>query len=394
MKEHFPIFRHHKGLIYLDNAATTHKPQSVIDTLAQFYSSEYATVHRSVYGLSLMATEKYYSARETVARFLHAKHTSEIVFTRGTTDSLNLVAASYARAFLKKGDEILTSTIEHHSNLIPWQMAALATGAVLKYIPIDEQGSLLWEGTITEKTKIISLAHVSNVTGTIHPIASIARAAHEKDAIVVVDGAQGAPHMEVDVQRLDCDFYAFSGHKCYGPTGIGVLYGKKTLLEKMAPIQGGGDMIANAGLEKSTYADPPFRFEAGTPIIGGAIGLKSALDFIENTGLRRIADHEDALLKRAMKQLASIATLRILGTAPQKGPIITFHIEGVHPLDLATFLDLKGIAIRSGHFCAQPAIREFGLETAARASFGIYNTPDEIDLFCEAVREAADKLRH
>jgi cysteine desulfurase/selenocysteine lyase len=391
-RSHFPIFYAQPKLIYLDSAATSHKPQSVIDTLSRFYAAEYATVHRAIYRPSLEATERYNDAREAVRQFLNADLPSEIIFTRGTTDGLNLVATSYGRTFLKAGDEILISTIEHHSNIIPWQMLAQATGAILKFIPIDERGVLLWENTIGSKTKIVSLAHVSNVTGTINPIAKIARAAHAAGAIVVVDGAQGAPHMEVDVRKLGCDFYAFSGHKCYGPTGIGILYGKKELLDQMPPIQGGGDMIARVELEQSTYAPPPLRFEAGTPLIGGVIALKAALDFIKSIGLKTIAAHESALLKQATEGLLSIPNLRILGTAPNKGPILTFHIEGVHPLDLATLLDLDNIAIRSGHLCAQPAMRAFGLEAAARASFGLYNTPEEVDLFISAVRKAAGKL--
>jgi cysteine desulfurase/selenocysteine lyase len=388
----FPIFMHQPKLIYLDSAATAHKPQSVIDALTRFYSAEYATVHRAIYRPSLEATERYNDTREAVRQFLNAADSSEIIFTRGTTDSLNLVAASYGRTFLKKGDEILISTVEHHSNVVPWQMLAKQTGAVLKFIPIDALGQLLWENCIGPKTKIVALAHVSNVTGTINPIAAIALRSHAVGAIVVVDGAQGAPHMEVDVRKLGCDFYAFSGHKCYGPTGIGILYGKKELLEKMPPIQGGGDMIARVDLEESSYAPPPLRFEAGTPVIGGAIALKAALDFIKSIGLKQISAHENALLKRATEQLLAIPNLRILGTAPNKGPILTFHIEGVHPLDLATLLDLDNIAIRSGHLCAQPAMRAFGLEAAARASFGIYNTAEEVDLFAAAIRKAVGKL--
>ena len=392
MRDQFPIFSHQPDLIYLDSAATSHKPQAVIDSLTQFYAAEYATVHRAIYRPSLAATDKYNETRETVRRFLNASDVSEIIFTRGTTDALNLVAGSYARTFLKKGDEIVISVVEHHSNIVPWQMVAEQTGAELKYIQIDERGVLLWENAISPKTKIVALAHVSNVTGTIHRIAEIARAAHAAGAILVVDGAQGAPHMAVDVQKLGCDFYAFSGHKCYGPTGIGILYGKKELLEQMPPIQGGGDMISRVDLDRTSYAAPPLRFEAGTPLIAGVIALKSALDFIEEVGKEKIAQHEDALLHHATEKLSRLPHLRILGTAPEKGPIITFHIEGIHPLDLATFLDLNHIAIRSGHLCAQPAMRAFGLEAAARASFGIYNTVEEVDRFLEAVEKASEML--
>lgn len=392
MREQFPIFRQRPDWVYLDSAATAQKPQTVIDALSQFYASEYATVHRAVYRHSLKATEQYNETREAVRRFLNASHAEEIVFTRGTTDAINLVAMSYGRTFLKAGDEILISQMEHHSNIVPWQMAAKAIGATLRWIPLDETGALLWEGMITPRTRIIAIAHVSNVTGTINPIAEIAKAAKLHGAIVVVDGAQATPHLRVDVQQLGCDFYAFSGHKCYGPTGIGVLFGKQELLEKMPPIQGGGDMIERVELEKTTYAAPPLRFEAGTPVIGSAIALKSALQFIEKVGRERIAKHETALLRHAERLLADLPGIRILGTSPDKGPILTFHIEGVHPLDLATFLDLSNISIRSGHLCAQPLLRFFGLESASRASFAIYNTMEEVDRFAEQVRRAAKKL--
>ncbi len=378
--------------VYLDSAATSQKPQCVIDSLSQFYAHECATVHRAIYTPSILATEKYNASRETARQFLNAKEAEEIIFTRGTTDALNLVANSYGKTVLNLSDEILITEMEHHSNIVPWQLIAQATGAHLKWIPHNEQGILLWEGMITPKTKIVSLAHVSNVTGTIHPIQEIARAAHAVGAILVVDGAQGAPHMPVDVAALDCDFYAFSGHKCYGPTGIGILYGKKHLLLQMPPIQGGGDMIERVEMEKTTYQLPPLRFEAGTPIIGSAIALKAALDFIEHIGRGQIAAYEKMLLDRATSQLQEIPGLRILGTAPEKGPIITFTIEGIHPLDLGSFLDLKKIAIRTGHLCAQPLLRSFGLQTAARVSFAIYNTPEEVDLFSRAVAECRDSL--
>lgn len=393
MRDKFPIFKAHPNLIYLDTAATAHKPQSVIDSLSRFYASEYATVHRAIYRTSQAATQKYNEARETAARFLNAAHSDEIIFTRGTTDAINLVALSYARTFLKPGDEILISQMEHHSNIVPWQMAAQHTGATLKWIPMNSQGILEWENCIGPKTKIVAIAHISNVTGTVNPITAIAKAAHSHGALLLVDGAQAASSMPVDVQALDCDFYAFSGHKCYGPTGIGVLYGKKELLLKMPPIEGGGDMIERVDLEKTTYQLPPLRFEAGTPLIGPAIALKSALDFIDEIGRPQIQAHGQKLLARATEQLKQIPGLRILGTAPEKGPILTFHIEGVHPLDLASLLDLKNIALRSGHLCAQPLLRTFGLEQALRASFAIYNSPEEIDLFADALKKAVQQLR-
>jgi len=393
MRDKFPIFKAHPHLVYLDTAATAHKPQSVIDSLSRFYASEYATVHRAIYRTSQAATQKYNEARETAARFLNAALSDEIIFTRGTTDAINLVALSYARTFLHPGDEILISQMEHHSNIVPWQMVAQHTGATLKWIPMNGQGILEWENCIGPKTKIVALAHISNVTGTVNPIAAIAKAAHKQGALLLVDGAQAASSMPVDVQALDCDFYAFSGHKCYGPTGIGVLYGKKEHLLKMPPIEGGGDMIERVDLEKTTYQLPPLRFEAGTPLIGPAIALKSALDFIEQIGRPQIQAHGQKLLARATEQLKQIPGLRILGTAPQKGPILTFHIEGVHPLDLASLLDLKNIALRSGHLCAQPLLRAFGLEQALRASFAIYNSPEEIDLFADALKKAVQQLR-
>lgn len=386
MRDEFPIFKAHPELIYLDSAATAHKPQCVIDALLRAYAEEYATVHRSVYRASLKSTEKYNAARETAARFLNARF-EEIIFTRGTTDAINLVAQSYGRTFLKPGDEILISEMEHHSNIIPWQMVAEQTGATLRWIPMNSEGVLEWQGCITAQTKLVALAHISNVTGTINPIYEIAQAAHAVNAVLLVDGAQAAPHHPIDVQALDCDFYAFSGHKCYGPTGIGVLYGKKELLEKMPPVQGGGDMIERVELEKTTYQKPPLRFEAGTPIIASAIALKTALEFIEQ-------NREPMTLHlEVQRQLQEVPGVRIIGTAPQKGPLITFTIEGVHPLDLATLLDLKNIAIRSGHLCAQPLLRKFGLTAAARASFGLYNTVEEAEKFVEAIKELSVVLR-
>lgn len=386
MRDEFPIFKKHPEWIYLDSAATAQKPQCVIDALTKFYSEDYATVHRAIYRYSLHASEQYRETRLTAARFLNASP-DEIIFTKGTTDALNLVAQSYGRKVLKPGDEILITEMEHHSNLVPWQMIAKETGATLRYIPFDTRGVLEWEGTITPRTKIVALAHVSNVTGTIHPIRAIADAAHAVGAKLVVDGAQAAPHLKIDVQALGADFYAFSSHKCYGPTGVGVLYGKKELLEEMPPLQGGGDMIERVELEETSYQLPPLRFEAGTPSIAGVIGLKTALEFVEKHR------HPDTLLGFATEKLLKIPGLKIIGTAPEKGPILTFHIEGVHPLDLATLLDLKNISIRSGHLCAQPLLRKFGLTAAARASFGLYNTREEVDQLIEAVMEVGALAR-
>jgi len=376
MRKLFPIFEKHPELIYFDSAATAQKPKSVIDALTNFYAEEYGTVHRAIYKGSLLATEKYNATRETARKFLNAKHTEEIVFTRGTTDALNFVALSWGRTHLKAGDEICVSENEHHSNFVPWQMLAQEKG--LKLVP-----------EITPRTKLVAVAHMTNVTGEIRPIADIVREAKKVGAIVVVDGAQAAPHLKIDVQALDCDFYAFSSHKCYGPTGIGILYGKKEHLELMPPIYGGGDMIHRVTLDKTTYAAPPLRFEAGTPNIGSVIALKAALDFlVEND-----ASQEQELRTVLEKHLREIDGLRILGDSPNKGPLTTFSIDGVHPLDMATLLDLKNIAVRSGHLCAQPCLKSFGLEAAIRVSFGIYNTLEEVYRFLEELGKAVDKLR-
>ncbi|MGB7978494.1 MAG: SufS family cysteine desulfurase [Chlamydiales bacterium] len=383
MRDEFPIFKKHPDWVYLDSAATAHKPRSVIDALTRFYAEDYATVHRAIYSQSIKAGEQYHATRLTAARFLNALP-EEIIFTRGTTDAINLVAQSYGRTILQPGDEILISEMEHHSNLVPWQMLAKQTGAILCYIPVDERGVLQWHGCITSRTKIVAIAHISNVTGTINPIQEIGQAAHAVGAKLLVDGAQAAPHLKMDVAALGADFYAFSGHKCYGPTGVGVLYGRKKILETMPPLQGGGDMIEQVGDQESSYQQPPFRFEAGTPLIGSVIALKPALEFVERYR------QPDLLLPYATERLLEIPRLRIIGTAPEKGPILTFHIDGVHPLDLATLLDLRNMAIRSGHLCAQPLLRRFGLAAAARASFGLYNTREEIDVFADAVKEICE----
>ncbi|MDE3045904.1 MAG: SufS family cysteine desulfurase [Verrucomicrobiota bacterium] len=387
LRREFPIFQAHPKLVYLDSAATTHKPACVIEALTRFYAEEYATVHRAIYRSSLAATDRYNETRETVRAFLNAPSSDEIIFTRGTTESLNLVASSYGRTHLKPGDEILVSEMEHHSNLVPWQMLAEQTGATLRWMPMQLDGTV--EVNITPKTKLVAIAHVSNVTGTIHPIADIAKAAHRVGAILVVDGAQAAPHLPIDVQALDCDFYAFSGHKCYGPTGVGILYGKKTLLDTMPPIQGGGDMIERVTIEKTTYAAPPLRFEAGTPLIASVIALKPALDFLQQAGFA----HEATLMPLLEQGLRTIPGLRILGHPPKKGPLVTFTIEGVHPLDLATLLDLDQIAIRTGHLCAQPALRKYGLDSAARASIGLYNTSSDIERFITVLKRSLVKLK-
>lgn len=390
MKEQFPIFQSVPDLIYLDSAATTHKPKQVIEALAKFYSEQYATVHRAIYRGSLQATDLYNESRLAAARFLNCSE-GEIVFTRGTTDALNLIASSLGSLILKPNDEILITEMEHHSNIVPWQLIAKQTGAILRFAPMSQEGTTDVIAQITPKTKLISVAHVSNVTGTIQPIRAIADAAHQVGALLIVDGAQAAPHMQIDVQELKCDFYAFSSHKCYGPSGLGVLYGKRELLEKMPPRDGGGDMIVRVDLHETTYAKPPLRFEAGTPILGSVVALKPALEFIQQS---LPSSCETELHKTLESALAQIPGLRILGTAPNKGTLTTFTIEGIHPLDLTTLLDLKHIAIRSGHLCAQPALRAFGLDAAARVSFGLYNTLSDVEFFIQNLHTAIKALKN
>lgn len=394
IRELFPIFKKNPGFIYLDSAATTHKPDAVISELSHFYREEYATVHRAIYHKSLAATEKYNDTRRTVQRFLNAAQVEEIVFTRGTTDGINLVAASLSASFLP-GDEILLSETEHHSNIVPWQMAAQRTGATIRWIPVDDRGVLdlkAFRLLLNEKTKLVAIAHVSNVTGTIHPIREIASIAQKAGAKILVDGAQAAPHLPVDVQHLGVDFYVFSGHKCYGPTGVGALYGKIKWLEEMPPVQGGGDMVDRVDFDKSTYQPPPLKFEAGTPLIAPVIALKPALDLLMQIGLDKVAAWEHELYLCAIDRLKGLSGFKIIGNAPSKGALLTFVVEGVHPLDIATLLDLKQIAIRSGHLCAQTSLRRFGLETAARASFGLYNTLEEAEKFGNVLKSSISLL--
>ncbi len=396
VRRDFPLLEQDKSLIYFDSAATAQKPFAVIEAMRRFYAEEYGTVHRAIYRLSSCATARYNAVRESVRAFLNAASAEEIVFTKGTTEAINLVAASFSKAFLKSGDEILISEMEHHANLVPWQILSQERGIHLKYIPIDDRGELIleeYEKLLTERTRLVSIAHLSNATGTLNPIEEIIRLAHEKGAKVCIDGAQSAPHMPVDVQRLDADFFAFSGHKAFGPTGIGVLYGKKELLEKMPPYQAGGDMIETVTLLRSSYQPPPLRFEAGTPMIAEVIGLGAALAYIESLGRERIAAWESHLLAYATEKLLAIPDLRIIGTAARKGPIITFTIPGIHPLDIGTLLDLRGIAVRTGHLCAQPTMRRFGIAAATRASFAAYNTLEEIDSFEVALKGIISSLR-
>lgn len=385
-----------KPLIYLDNAATSQKPLSVIETLDRYYREYNSNVHRGVHTLGTKATDAYEGAREKVRRFINAKSTQEIIFTRGTTTALNMVAASYGCANLQEGDEIVITYMEHHSNLIPWQQAAKRTGATLKYIPLQADGTIDMkdvEATVTENTKIVAVAHVSNVLGTINPIKEIARVAHQRGAVLVVDAAQSAPHMKIDVQDLDCDFLAFSGHKMCGPTGIGVLYGKRELLEKMEPVEFGGEMIDFVDLYESTWKELPWKFEGGTPIIAGAIGLGAAIDFLEEIGLDNIAAHEQELAQYALERLSAIDGLTIYGPK-HRGGLVTFNIEGVHPHDVATVLDAEGIAVRAGHHCAQPLMKWLNVTATARASFYLYNTKEEIDQFVGALQKTKEYFGH
>jgi cysteine desulfurase/selenocysteine lyase len=392
LKSEFPILQQDINghpLVYLDNGATTQKPRSVIEAVKRYYEWDNANVHRGVHTLGSRATDAYEGAREKVARFLNAPASRQIIFTRGTTTALNLVASGYARQTLREGDEIVITPMEHHSNLIPWQQAAKATGATLKYIPLQPNGTVTLEdveATVTERTKIVAITYVSNVLGTINPISEIAKIAHRKGAIIVVDGAQSTPHMKVDVQALDVDFYAFSGHKMCAPTGIGALYGKAQLLERMEPIEFGGEMIDFVELHDSTWKELPWKFEGGTPIIAGAVGLGAALDFLEQVGLDNIEAHEHKLVRYAMDRLSSIDGVTIYGPpADQRAGLVTFNLGDVHPHDVATVLDTEGIAVRAGHHCCQPLMRWLKVSATARASFYLYNTEQDIDRLAESL---------
>jgi cysteine desulfurase/selenocysteine lyase len=382
-----------RPLIYLDNAATSQKPQVVIDAVSRFYGSANANIHRGVYALSEQATVAYDDARRRVARFLGASHPSEIVFTRGTTESINLVAQSWGRATLRPGDEILVTAMEHHSNLVPWQLAAEQTGAVLKAAPITDRGELdldAWLGLLSERTRLVAVAHVSNALGTVNPVRELVEAAHARGALVLVDGAQSTPHLRVDVGALGCDFFACSGHKLYGPTGIGVLFGRAELLERMPPWQGGGGMIASVTLERSTWAEPPARFEAGTPPIAEAIGLAAALDYVDGIGLEAIGAWENGLVCQAVERLDAIPGVRLIGRASERAAVMSFVVEGVHPHDVGAVLDDDGIAVRAGHHCAQPLMRRFGVPATIRASFACYNTPDEVEALARGLRRVRE----
>jgi len=381
---------HGKPLVYLDNAASAQKPNQVIDTLGDFYRHDFSNIHRSVHTLGERATARYESARETVRRFLGAQVVEEIVFVRGTTEAINLVAQAYARPLLEEGDEILITAMEHHSNIVPWQMVCQQTGARLKVAPINERGELLiesFEQLLSPRTRLVAVVHMSNALGTLNPVEDIIRMAHARNIPVLLDGAQAVPHVPVDVQALDCDFYAFSGHKLYGPTGIGVLYGKRELLERMPPWQGGGEMIRQVTFEKTEYNELPYKFEAGTPAIAEAVGLGAAIEYIEALGWELIQAHEHSVLDYATRQALEIPGLRIIGTAGHKGAILSFTLERIHPHDIGTFLDHYGVAVRAGHHCAMPVMDVFQVPATARASFGIYNSHEEVDQLIHAIKE-------
>ncbi len=385
-RHHFPVLRqwvNGKPLVYLDNAATSQKPQVVIDSMIRYYEEENSNIHRGVHYLSERATAAYEKVRETVAGFLNAESTKEIIFVRGTTEGINLVAESFSRRGIHPGDEILISAMEHHSNIVPWQMVCEEKGATLRVIPMTDRGELIleeYERLLTDRTKIVALAHVSNALGTINPVKEMIALAHRQGIPVLIDGAQAVPHVGVDVRDLDADFYTFSAHKMFGPTGVGVLYGKASHLEALPPYQGGGDMIRSVTFEGTTYADLPHKFEAGTPNIGGGIGLGAAIVYLKQLDMAAVEAYEHELLLYATEKVGSIAGLRIIGTAREKAGVLSFVMEGIHPHDIGTILDSEGIAIRTGHLCAQPVMARFGIPAIARASFAFYNTKDEVDV--------------
>lgn len=395
IRQDFPILQREvygRPLIYLDNAATTQKPRSVVEAISNEYYSTNANVHRGVHFLSQKATDLHEAARERVRQFINARSTAEVLFTRGTTESLNLVASSFGDAFLKEGDEVIVSVMEHHSDIVPWQLLRERKGIVIRVIPMDDSGRLdleAYERLFSERTRLVCVAHVSNVLGTVNPVKQMAATAHAHGAYMLVDGAQSIPHFKVDVQDLDCDFLTFSGHKIYGPTGIGVLYGRESLLEKMPPYQGGGEMIARVTFEHTTYERLPYKFEAGTPDYVGTHALAAAIDYVEALGMDEIAAHERRLTQYAMERLGAIKDMHLYGTTPDKDAVVAFNVGNIHPLDLGTLLDRLGIAIRTGHHCAQPLMQRCGVEGMARASFALYNTMDEIDRLAEGIERVS-----
>ncbi len=392
----FPILRekaHGHPLVYLDNAATSQKPKAVIDAIINYYEHENANIHRGVHYLSERATEEFELARKSAQKFVNAARPSEIIFVRGATEGINLVAQTYGRTHVQASDEVLITAMEHHSNIVPWQILCEQQGAKLKVAPINREGELIleeFERLLTPRTKIVAVGHVSNALGTINPLSEIVQMAHARNTPVLVDGAQAAPHVAIDVQQLDCDFYAISGHKMYGPTGIGILYGKQALLEAMPPYQGGGDMISSVTFEKTLYNRVPHKFEAGTPDMSGAIGLRAAIEYLQKLGMDNIAAHEHGLLEYATKVVSAIPGITLVGTAKQKASVLSFVIEGVHPHDIGTILDQEGIAIRTGHHCAQPVMEFFKIDATARASFGLYNTKQEVDALVRGIQKVQE----
>ncbi len=397
-RHHFPLLHQRvngKALVYFDNAATSQKPQIVIDSMMRYYQEENSNIHRGVHYLSERATQAYEAVRSKVQHFLNAASRREIVFVRGTTEAINLVANSYGRNHVEKGDEVIISGMEHHSNIVPWQILCQETGAKLRVIPINDDGEILmdeYERLLTEKTKMVALVHVSNALGTINSVKQMIGLAHERGVPVLIDGAQAVPHMRVDVIYLDCDFYAISSHKVFGPTGVGVLYGKEKHLEAMPPYQGGGDMIKSVTFEKTIYNDLPYKFEAGTPNIGGGIGFGAAIDYVNNMDMGAVAAYERDLLEYATENISSIKGVHIIGTAKEKASVLSFVIDGIHAHDIGTILDSEGIAVRTGHHCAQPVMQRFGIPATARASFAFYNTKEEIDALVSGVHNVIEML--
>ena len=395
VRKDFPILSktiYNKPLVYLDNAATTQKPLSVIEAMNNEYLNVNSNVHRGVHWLSQQATELHESARETLRKFINAKSTNEIIFTRGTTESINLVASSFVEGFMNAGDEVIVSEMEHHSNIVPWQLQMARKGIALKVAPIDDEGNLDMEAfkkLFSERTKLVSIAHVSNVLGTVNPIDEIIQFSHSQGVPVLVDGAQSAPHFAIDVQAMDCDFFALSGHKMYGPTGIGVLYGKEEWLDRMPPYQGGGEMIETVSFDKVTFEKPPLKFEAGTPDYVATHGLATAVDYLLDLGMDNIQKHEAMLTKYTMEQLSTIKDIRFIGTPRQKDAVVSFLVGDIHPFDLGTLLDRLGIALRTGHHCAQPLMQRLGIQGTVRASFGLYNTKEEIDVLVKGIERVA-----
>jgi len=396
IRQDFPILRetvHGKPLVYLDNAASAQKPRAVIEAEAAVYETYYSNIHRGVHSLSMRSTDAYEAARARVQRFIGAGHTREIVFTRGTTESINLVASSYGRGHVGPGDEVLITGLEHHSNIVPWQMLCEEKGARLRVAPLDDRGDVIleeMEALLGPRTKLVAFAHVSNALGTVNPVKRMVEMAHARGIPVLIDGAQAAPHLKIDVRELDCDFYAFSSHKLYGPSGVGVLYGKAAHLQAMPPYQGGGDMILSVTFEKTTYNELPYKFEAGTPNIAGVIGLGAALDWVEGIGRETIAVHEADLLDYGTRKLLEVPGVRLIGTAREKAGVLSFVLEGVHPHDIGTVLDYEGIAVRTGHHCAQPVMERYGVPATARASLAVYNTRDEIDALVGALHKVRE----